>query len=410
MSGSIHSKAALFLAAWFVWSSAARGGIFEFGERPLGTEANRNAAEYLATEAERMGYEVTRLPFKCARWVKGPSFLDREGARVEVFPGPFSPAYDKWCDAVLVTSTQQLKRTKCEGKIVFLRGPIAKEPLMPLDYPFYFPERHKEIYALLDERKPAAIVAVTGKHPACGLEPYPLFDDASFKIPTGYLDAAAMDRLLEGRGKMRLMLDSKSFPETGEQVVARKKAAGASQGKIVVFAHMDTAYGTQGALDNSAGVAVLLAAMARLKNYAGPYDLEFIPFNGEDSPMVKGETTYLARYGRELSDIQLAINIFAPGAKGSQTAVSAYNLDEDRQTWLDGEIAKHPQVKRGPEWVESDHSIFVFQGVPCLAVTSSNLRDTVMAVTHTPRDTIDLVDRNLLLETVDFIVDAVNEF
>ena len=43
------------------------------------------------------------------------------------------------------------------------------------------------------------------------------------------------------------------------------------------------------ALDNAAGTAVLLAAMGRLKDYAGPYDLEFIPFNGEDSPMVKGQ-------------------------------------------------------------------------------------------------------------------------
>ena len=399
---------ALAFAILFAMNTMAKGGIFEFGERPLGTEANRNVSAFLASEAQRMGYEVERLPFKCVRWGKGPSFLSREGAKVEVFASPFSPPFDKWCEAVAVSSTQQLKRTRCEGKLVFLLGEIAKEPLMPLDFPFYFPDAHREIYALLDERKPAAILAVTGKHPSCGLEPYPLFDDANFKIPSGYLDAAAMEQVVAGKGKMRLMLDSKTFPETGEQVVARKKAAGESSGKIAIFAHMDTAYGTPGALDNAAGVAVLLAVMDRLKNYAGPYDLEFIPFNGEDSPMVKGQMSYLERFGKEMADIRLGINVDAVGAKGSKTAVSAYNLGEDRQGWLNAEIAKYRTVERGPEWVEGDHSVFVFRGVPCLAVTSSNLREDVMSITHTPQDTVAQVDRVLLVEAATFIAELVN--
>lgn len=404
----LQLKTTLIVGIFFAMNLMAEAGMFEFGERPLGTEANRNAAAYLASEAERMGYAVDRLPFKCIRWGKGPSFLDRGGTKVDVSASPFSPAFDKWCDAVAVSSTQQLKRTRCEGKIVFLLGEIAKEPLMPLDYPFYFPDAHREIYALLDERKPAAILAVTGKHPSCGLEPYPLFDDANFKIPSGYLDAAAMEKVVEGKGKIRLMLDSKTFPETGEQVVARKKASGDSKGKIAVFAHMDTAYDTPGALDNAAGVAVLLAVMEHLKNYAGPYDLEFIPFNGEDSPMVKGQLSYLERYGKEMGSIRLGINIDAPGAKGSKTAVSAYNLGADRQRWLNAEIAKFKTVERGPEWVEGDHSIFVFRGVPCLAVTSSTLREEVMSISHTSQDTVKQVDRDLLVSTAQFIAELVN--
>lgn len=405
-----HQNLALPMAILFAMSAMAYGGIFEFGERPLGTEANRKATEFLASEAERMGYDVQRLPFKCIRWEKGPSFLEREGNKVPIFAGPFSPAFDKWCDAVAVSSTQQLKRTRCEGKIVFLVDDIAKEPLMPLDYPFYFPDAHREIYALLDERKPAAIMAVTGKHPLSGLEPFPLFDDANLKIPTGYLDSAAMEKVLEGKGKMRLMIDSKTFPETGEQVVAHKKANGVSKGKIAIFAHMDTAYGTPGALDNASGVAVMLAVMERLKNYAGPYDLEFIPFNGEDSPMVKGQITYLNQYGKEMGNIRLAVNVEAVGAKGSKSSVSTYNVGEDRQVWLDAEIGKFRMIERGPEWVDGDHSIFVFRGVPCLAITSSNMRDEVMSFSHSTQDSVAHLDRELLVEAANFIVDLVVGF
>ena len=403
-----HLKLALAFAIMFAMSAMAYGGIFEFGERPLGTEANRKATDFLVSEAERMGYDVQSLPFKCIRWENGPSFLEREGNRVKIFAGPFSPAFDKWCDAVAVSSTQQLKRTRCEGKIVFLVDEIAKEPLMPLDYPFYFPDAHREIYALLDERKPVAIMAVTGKHPSNGLEPFPLFDDANLKIPTGYLDSAAMEQVLAGKGKIRLMIDSKTFPETGEQVVARKMAIGESKGKIAIFAHMDTAYGTPGALDNASGVAVMLAVMERLKNYAGPYDLEFIPFNGEDSPMVKGQISYLNQYGKETGNIRLGINVEAVGAKGSKTSVSAYNIGEDRQVWLDAEIAQFRTIERGPEWVDGDHSIFVFRGVPCLAITSSDVKEGAMSFSHTPQDTVEHLDRELLVEAANFIVELVN--
>ncbi|NCD21358.1 MAG: Zn-dependent exopeptidase M28 [Spartobacteria bacterium] len=397
-------------AILLIMNAMALAGIFEFGERPLGTEANRQATEFLAREGERLGYEVERLPFKCVRWEKGPSAIFRGAEQLEVFAGPFSPAIDQWLDGVMVSTTQQLKRTNCKGKIVFLRGEIAKEPLMPLDFPFYFPDAHREIYALLDERQPAAVVAVTAKHPACGLEPYPLIDDANFRIPSAYMDAAALERMLAQKGRIRLRIDSKTFPETGEQLVIRKKAAGASKGKILIFAHMDTAYGTPGALDNAAGVAILLAAMGRLQDYAGPYDLEFIPFNGEDSPMVKGQLAYLERYGKEVGRVKLGINVDAAGAKGSKTAVSTYHLDDERLAWLDGEIAQYSLMERGPEWVESDHSIFVFRGVPCLALTSSTLRESVMALSHTPRDTVDLVDRALLVEAAEFIVRVVTDF
>ncbi len=389
-------------AILFLASKMAFGGIFDFGERPLGSDANKRMAEFLRLAAEQMGYETTNLPFKCVWWTSGPSFLDREGAKVEVFAGPYSPAFDKRCDGIAVSSTGQLKRARCEGKIVFLRGEIAREPLMPLDYPFYFPDAHKEIYALLDERRPAAVVAVTGKHPASGQDPHPLIDDAAFRIPSAYMTAAAFDEMMKGSGKIRLKVDSKTVPETGEQVVARKRAAG-SKGKIAIFAHMDSAYGTPGALDNAAGVAVLLRTMIQLKDYAGPYDLEFIPFNGEESPMAKGQLAYLDAFGREMGDIRLAINIDAVGAKDSKTAVSTYNMDDERKRGLDGVLAPYPRVERGPEWVEGDHSIFVFQGIPCIALTSSNLREGVMAVSHTPNDTVDGVDLGLLVEAADFI-------
>lgn len=407
-SGQTNARVAILV--WMVGVAIAGGGVFDFGERPLGTEANQQMVEFLRSASERMGYEVQSLPFKCVRWSGGPSYVDRGGTRVEVFPGPFSRPFDKLCDAVAVSTTSQLKRTRCEDRILFLRGEIAKEPLMPPGHPFYSPDAHKEIYALLDERRPAAVLAITGRHPSNGLEPFPLFDDPSFRIPTAYMGEPEVEAILAAKGKIRLKIDSKTFPATGEQIVAIKRAAGESKGKIVLFAHMDSAYGTPGVLANATGLAVLLRAMVHLKDYAGPYDLEFIPFNGEDSPMVKGQVAYLEQFGGEMDDVRLAINVDGVGARDSKTAVSAYNLEPERQSWLDAGLGKYGRIERGPEWVESDHSIFVFRGVPCLALTSSTLREHVMAVSHTPRDTLEEVDLSLLVEAADFIANLVQNY
>jgi len=390
-------------------ASVVFGDVFDFGERPLGTEENRRLAAYLAEQAQNMGYAAESLPFTCVRWERGASFLERGGVRVPLYPSPFSPAFDQTLDAAVASTTQQLKRVRGDGRLVFLRDELAKEPLTPRDYPFYFSALHREIYSLVDERRAAAIVAVTGRHPMYDESPFPLFNDANFKTPSGYISQESYAALLDApRSKIRTVIKSKVYPETGEQWIFRKAAATTpAPGKILIFAHIDTAYNTPGALDNAAGVATLLLVMARLRDYAGPYDLEFVPFNGEDSPMARGEVTYLDRYRKEMPDIRLGINLDALGFRGAKVAVSTYNLDAVDQEYLDQQLSPFANLERGPEWVESDHSIFVFGGVPCLALTSADLANTVMTVAHTPRDTSANVDRALLAEAANFIAQLV---
>lgn len=397
MAGSITLLAAM-----------SYGDVFQFGARPLGTEENRRLAAFLAAEARNMGYAAESLPFTCVRWEGGPSFLERSGVRVPIYPSPFSPAFDQTVDGTSAGTTQQLKRVRGDGRLVLVRGELAKEPLTPRDYPFFYSALHREIYALLDERRAAAIIAVTGRHPMYDESPFPLFNDTNFKTPSGYMTAENFDAVVAApRGKIRVVIKSKVYPETGEQWIFRKAAPAPSLGKILLFAHMDTAYNTPGALDNAAGVATLLLVMDRLRDYAGPYDLEFVPFNGEDSPMARGQVMYLDRYRKEMPDIRLGINLDALGFCGARVAVSAYNLDEVDQQLLDRELTKFANVERGPEWVEGDHSIFVFSGVPCLAFTSADLPQTVMTVAHTPRDTADHVDRALLAEAADCIAQLI---
>lgn len=54
---------------------------------------------------------------------------------------------------------------------------------------------------------------------------------------------------------------------------------------------MDTKYHTQGTLDNAVGVAVLIGVAARLAG--SDYDIDIVPFNGEEYYEASGEVEYL---------------------------------------------------------------------------------------------------------------------
>jgi aminopeptidase YwaD len=297
----------------------------------------------------------------------------------------------------------ELTDTDINDKILLLQGEIAKESLQPKDFPFYYPDEHKQIIDLLEEKKPKAIIAATGKHPMVGLSPFPMFEDGNFTIPSAYIDEPTANDILKKKGAVKLCIDSKTTNIDSSQIIAIRRAKGKSAGKIVVCAHMDTKYGTPGALDNAAGVAVLLETIGKIGDYNGPYDIEFVPFNGEEYYEVKGELGYLDYMKNSADPVRLAINIDGACHDGSQTAVSTYNFGEELGKKLATEISKNENVVKGAEWYAGDHSMFVYGGIPCIAVTSSDLEGTVLDLTHTEKDTIDHISYSLISETADFL-------
>lgn len=168
---------------------------------------------------------------------------------------------------------------------------------------------------------------------------------------------------------------------------------------------MDPKYDTPGELDNAAGVAVLLEAAAGIA--VAEYDVEIVPFNSEEYYGASGELEYLGRIDGEA--ISLMINIDSPCHISSQTAVSFYNFSDDMQAAADEVIDKSCVIVKGDEWYAGDHAPFLFRGVPCMAVTSSNLIEGALEHTHTPRDTAATVDDGLVETSARFLIDVVDE-
>ena len=362
-----------------------------FKERPVGSKNNADILLYLEDFMAKMGYETEKLPFSCTTWETGESCLILDDRKIEIRVSPFSQPFEGSGRLVFVKRLEELEAADCRDCILIIGGKLAEEPLQPKDYPFYYPDEHKHLIELLEKKQPVAIIAATGKHALCGLEPYPLFEDGNFLIPSAYVPEMMFEELQGNykEGMARVSIQSKNKQQNSYQLVAKKRNK-SSHGKIIVCAHMDTKYHTQGALDNAVGVAVLMDAAARLAS--SDCDIDIVPFNGEEYYEASGEVEYLKYISSNQDNISLVINIDSPCHAGSKIAVSLYNFNDSAKEVVDRLMQTQKEVVYGPEWYAGDHAAFAFRGIPCMVLSSSDLFEGGLDDTHTMRDTLDTVD------------------
>ena len=171
--------------------------------RPVGTALNQEITDYVGAYLEECGYEVKKVPFDCKVWETQESFLQINGKKITVQVSPYSEAFTGTSKAVVVRSLKELKEADCKNKLLFLTQELAEESLQPKNYPFYYPDEHKEVITCLEEKRPCAIIAVTGRSCMSGLEPFPVIEDGNFHIPDGsiskqYKHARRVTQLLVG--------------------------------------------------------------------------------------------------------------------------------------------------------------------------------------------------------------------
>ena len=177
--------------------------------------------------------------------------------------------------------------------------------------------------------------------------------------------------------------------------------------RIVITAHIDAKKGTPGAIDNATGVAVLLLLAELISDYDRDPLLEIVAFNGEDYYAAPGQVLYLEQNLKQYERVLININIDGAGYKEGKTAFSFYNLAENVEEEVKDLISLHPNIKVGSQWYQGDHSIFIQNGIPAIAVSSDwfieNMED--QDITHTPKDNLtvvniaNVVDIAMLLKT-----------
>jgi aminopeptidase YwaD len=361
-------------------------------DRRPGSPGNDVAVDLAAAVLTDLGWQVECPQFGVVDWSGAPGALHVGDRTWPLQPSPYSLG---WAGTAPIRAVEDEAGLGADhsGTILVLHGALAAAPLTPKDYPFYGSDRDARVVQRLERCGAVAVLAVTGRAPelAGSWDPFPLIEDGAFAVPTGNLRAADGESLLAllAGGAVppaTVQLASRRWPSTARNVVAR---LGPPRGRVELVAHIDSKPGTPGAVDNAAGVVILLRVAELLARTPGPRPgVEIVLLNGEDYYAASGEREYLA--STDLSEVRLAVNVDGAGYAGSGTAYSTYGLDEGT------DLSALAPLVPGPPWPQSDHMLFVLAGRPAIALTSSDMATVMGEVAHSPADVPDLVDPHVL--------------
>jgi len=378
-------------------------------QRPVGSEGNRQATAFFQEVVEDFDWDVVSTPFQAMDWQDEGAELWIGGKNFQIFSSPYSKGCSLETNLIKAGSVEELEKIDAAGKLLLLHGELTQEQLMPKNFVFYNPEEHQQVIALLEKKEPGAILAATSRNAALagGVYPFPLIEDGDFQIPSVYLTGEEGKKLLQKVGQVgTLKSDARRIQTEGYNLVARKGQD--HNRRIAISAHIDAKINTPGAIDNATGVIVLLLLAEKFKGYQGDMMIELLPFNGEDYYAASGQMIYLEQNQGRFEEILININIDGAGFHEGPSSFSPFNLGERTQQSLDEVLTSMEDIDEGGPWYQGDHSIFLQQGVPAIAVSSKWFLENIdsQEITHTPKDHPAIVNCDKLVD----ITEALHKF
>lgn len=377
----------------------------EIGTRPVGSEGNCRAADYIESVFKAAGLDVQRQNYPCVDWKVTKTHLSVDGKALEANANGYSPSCDTTAPIVVMASLRALKEADIEGKIALLCGELTQEMWTPTGFTIYTPPQQEQIRSLLKAKRPAAIITVS---PAFG-KTEPLIKDSAFDIPSATVSPTVGLALSLGES---IHLEIKT--ERSDGTACNLVASTGDGPKIILCAHYDSVLGSIGALDNGTGVSVLLSLAESWKE--SPIALEFIAFDGEELD-ARGDEVYLQKLGLRLlpvmegsghsailDPVRLVINIDSVGQRLGVDTMALFNLTGERETELK-KLAEEKGLSVVEPWPMSNHYTFTSYGVPAIALSSTLIGN----LTHGENDRLDWVDPRKLDETVGLVREIIRK-
>jgi aminopeptidase YwaD len=383
----------------------------QIDERQVGSKGNRMATDFFAEQIGACGFAVDTPAFDCIDWQPTSLVLSAGGATFNAKISPFSLGCEINAPLERISTEADLQAADIEGCVLLMHGQIAREPLAPKSFPFYNPEQHQRIIRLLETKKPAAIIAATSRNVdmAGAMHPFPLIEDGDFDIPSVYMTEEEGARLAQHTWQeVTLKIQAQRRPAMGYNVIARKGVTPAGR-RVVLCAHIDAKPGTPGALDDAGGTVVLLLLGSLLADYAGGLGVEIVAMNGEDYFNAPGEQQFLALNQGRFGEIVLGVNIDGIGYRVGKSAYSLYDCPPELSRAIQAAFASHSEFVEGEAWFQGDHSLFLMNQRPALALTSERIWEITSEFTHTPKDTLDLMDVKRLTTAAEALNELVRQ-
>jgi aminopeptidase YwaD len=188
------------------------------------------------------------------------------------------------------------------------------------------------------------------------------------------------------------VIKSKSSLQTTRNIIGR--LPGARKERIILAAHYDTVFNTNGAFDNGSGISVMLTLAEEIaKRKIWDTSFEFIAFSSEEY-LGLGDEVYLQHYKESLPDALAAMNFDGVGQSLGTNNITLMSGSNELQNHLRTIKNDFPAVQWTSPWYESNHYTFFSNGVPSIPFSCGGVSDLL----HTTDDTIRWISPDKLAE------------
>jgi aminopeptidase YwaD len=371
----------------------------QIGSRPIGSAANRAAADYITKIFQCCGLELETQVIPCPDWVAEHTFLELNGKSLEAVANTFSPSCNLSSETIPVCTPAELEAASMAGKILLFYGDMSQTELATKGG-IYVSDRDRRILQLLEEKSPAGIITI---NPTLHAR-WRVIEDFDLDIPSVTVSARSGLKLLKNPGAVvKMKIVARRSPGQTVNVIGR--LPGELSERLVFCAHYDSKVDTPGAYDNAAGVGCLLTLAEILSQTTHRHTLEWVAFTGEEGAGL-GDMEYARQArtnGKEFDQVTAAINIDGIGPFTGTTTVTSFAASQAFEKLLDEKMEQYPGILKVEPWPASDHYIFYSNGAPSVALTSKGIRD----VYHTLSDTFEWISGQKLAESIQLVLDLV---
>ncbi|MCG7342546.1 M28 family peptidase [Sporosarcina sp. ACRSL] len=363
----------------------------EIGCRPVGTQANSAASAYIEKVFRDSGLEVELQEFEVPVWQLNEAFIEFNSERLEARGNSFTEACEVSGEIIPFCTMEELaSSSNLEGKIAFLYGELSKENYVPKSFTIYNPDHHKKTIQLFEEKKPSAIIFVrmeTEKN-------LPIINDWDFSIPSLTVTPEVGLKIIDNHHDSSAVctINSTSSRGSTKNIIGRMQGDG--EEKIILVAHYDTVFETNGAYDNASGIALLLSLAEELANGKNRKNgFEFIAFSSEEF-LALGDEYYLKEHKGNLQNIIVAMNFDGVGQSLGTNNITLMSGSKELEADLREIKRAFPSVHWTSPWYESNHYTFFSNGVPSIPFSSTGVSDLL----HTKEDTDRWLSKDKLYE------------
>lgn len=368
----------------------------EIGSRPGGLEAEKQAADYIATTLQSLGFDVEYQYFPVAdQYIANVGFAD--GTVWEMG----------------AASNSKISTNAVESEVIYVEGGLSAA-----DFPS---NTSGKIVALTREASTTAyrtqvdnavkagatgviLQSVVGSRGNYGSTFNPNLSK-KYEVPVfgaAYIQVEWLKEQLT-EGPVTLSLTAEHFKNLQSvNVIGTKKAKTKKENnkEVLLTSHMDSVVGAPGASDNASGVALMLELARVFKSYNTDKDLKFMAFGSEERGLL-GSKYYVDQLSQlERDNIEA---VFNPDmvATSYEKAENLYAMTVDGST----NVVTNSTVAAGArlgnsdilpgKFGSSDHVPFHNAGIPAamfiwMGIDSWDpLVYHIEKVYHTPEDTIE---------------------